>query len=619
MIIILADKREWLTKNNYPQDIIDYSLSFGDKYAIWIAREIKKFRNSLANWFKTYSWYKQQGQEIPSDFLTKIEPTTGLLFSGLADDLIRGEASVSVNAYPVDNSKIRDVIDWIDSEDPDIMRFSLSQAIEASDIWHQKFTVDDQAKYSTNHVVYEIGNGWRIVFLTPEDCETEGDLMGHCVGGYANAVRSGRTKIFSLRDNKNTPHATIEMVPFAKIAKKPINRKLEIIQIQGKSNQDPIAEYVSMISKWFEHLQQIGYELFSSDDSNDEVNATDEKFTDQEFVQKNKYGILSMVKLSGDYKSQIDNIISQEERTSYVTKVEYLKNLADYANAVDKSLSKDKRFTNENSNLDQFVEDYHEYIDEINENFINSYEPENKPPREEDFTTRYHPDPSQPEFQSKDFEGTKQTIFDQQGFDKAQREYDDEIENAWSDSDYYRMFEYVMEYVNEIKYKNRQEKDNEETTFWDGVFFGNPYTLSLAAKSKNWYKETKDLIDIYHMKNCNWYNFYKNASSPSKKKKFYHGFAFSSDWDKKVIPLNVYVWAFSPQQALQLVKKRDASDKGRSEVESYLALEEAGWTVRFIEAPPPVTEKTESIESESKENVDPLENKKQEYWQKEWF
>jgi GNAT superfamily N-acetyltransferase len=52
----------------------------------------------------------------------------------------------------------------------------------------------------------------------------ESDVMGHCVGGerlpdgtrtggYANDVKAGNTRIFSLRDAKNEPHVTVEVKP----------------------------------------------------------------------------------------------------------------------------------------------------------------------------------------------------------------------------------------------------------------------------------------------------------------------------------------------------------------------------------------------------------------------
>jgi hypothetical protein len=41
----------------------------------------------------------------------------------------------------------------------------------------------------------------------------EGDVMGHCVGGYCPDVESGRSRIFSLRSAKGEPHVTIEVKP----------------------------------------------------------------------------------------------------------------------------------------------------------------------------------------------------------------------------------------------------------------------------------------------------------------------------------------------------------------------------------------------------------------------
>jgi len=46
-----------------------------------------------------------------------------------------------------------------------------------------------------------------------EALKYEGDVMGHCVGGYCDDVLSGRTKIYSLRDNKGEPLVTIEVQP----------------------------------------------------------------------------------------------------------------------------------------------------------------------------------------------------------------------------------------------------------------------------------------------------------------------------------------------------------------------------------------------------------------------
>lgn len=41
----------------------------------------------------------------------------------------------------------------------------------------------------------------------------EGDMMGHCVGGYCDDVLEGRSRIYSLRDAKGQPHVTVEVAP----------------------------------------------------------------------------------------------------------------------------------------------------------------------------------------------------------------------------------------------------------------------------------------------------------------------------------------------------------------------------------------------------------------------
>jgi hypothetical protein len=46
-----------------------------------------------------------------------------------------------------------------------------------------------------------------------EALKYEGEVMGHCVGGYCPDVLEGRSRIYSLRDKKGEPHVTIEVQP----------------------------------------------------------------------------------------------------------------------------------------------------------------------------------------------------------------------------------------------------------------------------------------------------------------------------------------------------------------------------------------------------------------------
>jgi hypothetical protein len=111
----------------------------------------------------------------------------------------------------------------------------------------------------------------------------EGDVMGHCVGGYCPDVIEGRSRIYSLRDKKGEPHVTIEVAPhnpnlesvYAKqnlpelYAKYSADRNKysnswpeflkteapellnatenKIIQIKGKANRAPKDEYLPFV------------------------------------------------------------------------------------------------------------------------------------------------------------------------------------------------------------------------------------------------------------------------------------------------------------------------------------------------------------------------------------
>jgi hypothetical protein len=65
----------------------------------------------------------------------------------------------------------------------------------------------DQAEQT----VFEWPDGWTIKKLGSDALAREGELMGHCVGGYCQNVNSQNSHIYSLRDPKNAPHVTFEV------------------------------------------------------------------------------------------------------------------------------------------------------------------------------------------------------------------------------------------------------------------------------------------------------------------------------------------------------------------------------------------------------------------------
>ncbi len=91
-------------------------------------------------------------------------------------------------------------------------------------------------------------------YLENNALKNEGDMMGHCVGGYCEAVRQGASRIFSLRDSKNNSHVTIEAQP--RVTTQPrtwegfksiFNDALDIVQIKGKQNAKPVDKYIPYV------------------------------------------------------------------------------------------------------------------------------------------------------------------------------------------------------------------------------------------------------------------------------------------------------------------------------------------------------------------------------------
>ena len=95
---------------------------------------------------------------------------------------------------------------------------------------------------------------------TINDLDIEGCAMGHCVGGYCDLASSGRVIIYSLRDAKNEPHATIEVTPTTRGQG---NSYGTVDQIKGNGNAPPIEKYRPMIKQW---LQTTKFEYERSED-----------------------------------------------------------------------------------------------------------------------------------------------------------------------------------------------------------------------------------------------------------------------------------------------------------------------------------------------------------------
>ena len=115
---------------------------------------------------------------------------------------------------------------------------SFTAALEQAKKWHDRIAseaakkqISEEGKVALaegTEFIMNLGNGFSVVrLLTAESLDKESDYMGHCVGkgGYDRGIISGSIRIYSIRDAKGEPHATIEV------------KNSDIIQCKGKGNK----------------------------------------------------------------------------------------------------------------------------------------------------------------------------------------------------------------------------------------------------------------------------------------------------------------------------------------------------------------------------------------------
>lgn len=132
---------------------------------------------------------------------------------------------------------------------------TFEKALVAAEHWHEIMAEElakrnrakDHLEKSLKDVkkIMDLPDGLTAYELTsPEALDFESDNMGHCVGrgGYDAGVKDGSKKIYSIRDAKGEPHATLEV------------RGNKVHQIKGKANKALIHKYVSATVQFINNM-----------------------------------------------------------------------------------------------------------------------------------------------------------------------------------------------------------------------------------------------------------------------------------------------------------------------------------------------------------------------------
>lgn len=137
--------------------------------------------------------------------------------------------------------KVEHVVDFLKSQmsqnpNMNLQSFQAEEAFKQSAAWLEqllKKKIEEEVEGKDYEVILTEGSFKWIKLISENALSREGRLMGHCVGGYWKQVQGGAVEIYSLRDSKNEPHATIEYQP----------KRREINQIKGKQNKELKEEY----------------------------------------------------------------------------------------------------------------------------------------------------------------------------------------------------------------------------------------------------------------------------------------------------------------------------------------------------------------------------------------
>jgi len=134
---------------------------------------------------------------------------------------IKNKDAFEVYFKPRFKTEVKHILDYFmiglennERELSKISKLKFKAALAAANKWTQEMNkqAGEWDDFKGIEIVrkYKKGVKWVRVF-SKQACEREGKVMDHCVGGYYKDVRDGLTSIYSLRDNTNKPHCTIEV------------------------------------------------------------------------------------------------------------------------------------------------------------------------------------------------------------------------------------------------------------------------------------------------------------------------------------------------------------------------------------------------------------------------
>jgi len=227
------------------KDVPEYVGSMKNPIRAWFLRHyIQAIKDDVVD--IKHSLVKHQYQDGEPDYMKKSDIMD---FTGdLSNDVVNEINHIVDYFSTLESNDLRK----IEREPYSVIRTKVSE-------WDREMTSssDDTDKEDVAKKKMILGTDYRVVsqlgslkwvkLLTPRCKDVEGDYMGHCVGGETYEQKD----IYSLWDNKNRSHVTIEANDTAKT----------IRQIKGKGNVAPVEKYIPATIDFVANAMLKGYKV----------------------------------------------------------------------------------------------------------------------------------------------------------------------------------------------------------------------------------------------------------------------------------------------------------------------------------------------------------------------
>jgi hypothetical protein len=269
--LVIARSEKLGGKGIYSPHELKFVEIYQEPYRTWLLVQLKKHR------------YKKQPEV---NIYTYLFPE----LDNRQDYLLYGYNNIATTSDLADylRDKWRNIFDWLNAEHIDIQNYTWEEAIDAQEVWHesceiQSGEIGEYLPLKPEDIDAELSDGYKMVKLTQElDFYTEGILMGNCLRkdrsgpDYFKRYQNKEYEVYSLRDTYNKPHATIGIKG---------DDLLEVEQIFGKNNADPLPKYKKLLKEWFTDYKSDAYKLDEDQESIDIAYCMLENYNSESLAQ----------------------------------------------------------------------------------------------------------------------------------------------------------------------------------------------------------------------------------------------------------------------------------------------------------------------------------------------